>query len=296
MSAIREIASGLRFPEGPIALDDGSFLLVEIAAGQLTRIAPDGTKSVAAANGGGPNGAAIGPDGRCYVCNNGGMHFHIMDGQHFPGHAHDDAQLGWVEAVDLATGEIEVLYRECDGNHLLAPNDLAFDTHGGFYFTDHGKARKFSRDRGGVYYAKADGSSIRRVLTPMDQPNGIGISPDGSTLYVAETPTGRLWAFDIEAPGRIVKGTGPAPWAHGRILASPLEYSLFDSLTVDAAGNVWVATIPGRVTRVSPDGKSVTQFDMPDTLPTNVCFGPSGDGPAFVTLSASGKLVAFDYD
>jgi gluconolactonase len=294
MPTIREITDGLRFPEGPVAMADGSVVLVEIAAGEITRVAPDGSKSTIAKPGGGPNGAALGPDGRLYVCNNGGMNFHIIDGQHVPGHAHDDAPLGWVEAIDLSTGVSEVLYRDCGGVPLLAPNDLAFDAHGGFYVTDHGKSRKFSRDKGAVYYGLADGSGVRRVVAPMDGPNGVGISPDGTVLYVAETPTGRLWAFDILEPGVIDKTNGAAPWQPGRILANPNEYSLFDSLTVDGAGNVWVATIPGRVTRVSPDGADVTQFDMPDMLPTNVVFGPSGDGPAYITLSASGKLVALE--
>ena len=69
---IREIARGLQFPEGPVALDDGSVLLVEIARGTLTRVDADGKTSVVAECGGGPNGAAIGPDGAVYVCNNGG--------------------------------------------------------------------------------------------------------------------------------------------------------------------------------------------------------------------------------
>ena len=296
MATITEITDGLRFPEGPVALADGSVVLVEIAAGQITRVQPDGSKTTVARPGGGPNGAALGPDGRLYVCNNGGMNFHVIDGQHVPGHAHDDAPLGWVEAIDMATGAVQVLYRDCGGVSLLAPNDLAFDAHGGFYFTDHGKSRKFSRDKGAVYYAKADGSHINRVVAPMDGPNGVGISPDGKVLYVAETPTGRLWAFDILEPGVIDKTNGAAPWQPGRILANPNEYSLFDSLTVDAAGNVWVATIPGRVTRVSPDGSEVMQFAMPDLLPTNVVFGPSGEGPAYITLSAGGKLVALEVE
>src|SRR2546430_144230 len=77
----RTLAEGLQFPEGPVALADGSVLLVEIAAGTLTRIAPDGTKSVVARTGGGPNGAAIGPDGKCYVANNGGFEWHREAGR-----------------------------------------------------------------------------------------------------------------------------------------------------------------------------------------------------------------------
>ena len=72
MAAMTEMARGLRFPEGPIAMPDGSVILVEIERQTLSRVHPDGAVSVLAGLGGGPNGAAIGPDGRCYVCNNGG--------------------------------------------------------------------------------------------------------------------------------------------------------------------------------------------------------------------------------
>src|SRR5437899_13105416 len=72
MPQMREITSGLRFPEGPVAMDDGSVLVVEIARGTLTRVRPNGAKEVIAETGGGPNGAAIGPDGKVYICNNGG--------------------------------------------------------------------------------------------------------------------------------------------------------------------------------------------------------------------------------
>jgi len=76
MTDFTEIASGLRFPEGPIAMDDGSIILVEIERGTLSRVSPDGEISVIADLGGGPNGAAIGPDGAVYVCNNGGFAWH----------------------------------------------------------------------------------------------------------------------------------------------------------------------------------------------------------------------------
>ena len=86
---------------------------------------------------------------------------------------------------------------------LKGPNDIVFDRNGGFYFTDLGKTRHRDRDQGGVYYAKADGSRIVEVAHPILTPNGIGLSPDERTLYVAETEGGRLWAFDIAAPGVI---------------------------------------------------------------------------------------------
>src|SRR5262249_23266230 len=72
---IRTITEGLQFPEGPVAMADGSVILVEIAARTVTRVAPDGAKTIVAGPGGGPNGAAVGPDGKCYVANNGGFEF-----------------------------------------------------------------------------------------------------------------------------------------------------------------------------------------------------------------------------
>src|SRR5713101_6876178 len=84
VTKIREIASGLRAPEGPVALSDGSVLVVELQGGALTRVAPNGKKEVVAEVGGAPNGAAIGPDGKAYICNNGGLLFVEMSGHTLP--------------------------------------------------------------------------------------------------------------------------------------------------------------------------------------------------------------------
>ena len=90
------IAEGLRFPEGPIAMVDGSVVLVEIERGTLSRVTIDGVVEVVADLGGGPNGAAIGPDGYCYVCNNGGMIFHTSSaGLLYPGGQPDNFE-AWV--------------------------------------------------------------------------------------------------------------------------------------------------------------------------------------------------------
>ncbi|MCA1748587.1 MAG: SMP-30/gluconolactonase/LRE family protein, partial [Sphingomonadales bacterium] len=75
MADFELVAEGLRFPEGPVAMADGSVILVEIAEEKITRVHPDGTKSTVAEPGGGPNGLAIGPDGKLYCCNNGGFSY-----------------------------------------------------------------------------------------------------------------------------------------------------------------------------------------------------------------------------
>jgi len=293
---IREISHGLRFPEGPVACQDGSIIVVEMEAGRLTRVAQSGQKTIIAETGGGPNGAAIGPDGRCYVCNNGGMRFVERGDQLLPTPADESGTTtGWIDAIDLAASKVETLYTECDGVPLKAPNDIVFDTAGGFWFTDHGKLRRNSRDRGAVFYAAADGSAIRRVIAPLDSPNGIGLSPNQDWLYVAETQPGRLWAFSVSEPGMIARIEGPAPWEYGRLLSNPPGYCLLDSLAVDAAGNICVGSIPWALQVVSPDGQNSRRIEMPDLMPTNICFDIAGRKLAYVTLSASGRLAAMDW-
>ena len=205
--AFKEIASGLRFPEGPVAMPDGSLILVEIERRTLSRVTPDGKVHVIATLGGGPNGAAMGPGGKIYVTNNGGLKFVDRPGKLFPVGQPDDYAGGSIQVVNPETGTFDTLYDRCDGRRLNGPNDLVFDGAGGFWFTDLGKTRERDADRGVVYYAKADGSMIREAIFPLERPNGIGLSPDERTVYVVETPTARCWAFTLSAPARSSRRT-----------------------------------------------------------------------------------------
>ena len=288
MSEITEITSGLQFPEGPIAMDDGSVILVEIKRGTLSRVLPSGEVEVIAEPGGGPNGAAIGPDGKCYICNNGGFEWHDQNGLTIPGNQPADYSGGRIERVDLSTGAVEMLYTECNGTPLRGPNDIVFDAQGGFWFTDHGKNRPREKDRTGVYYASVDGKHIEEKIFPLEAPNGIGLSPAEDKLYVAETPTGRLWEFDIERPGVLGEGR--------RMMAQIGDFHFFDSLAVDGDGNICVATIiTGGITVHSPDGQSAELVSMPDLLTTNICFGGEDLRTAYITLSSTGKLVSMPW-
>ncbi|MBJ19429.1 MAG: SMP-30/gluconolactonase/LRE family protein [bacterium] len=291
----RVVASDLSFPEGPVVLRDGSVLVVEIRGARLTRIRPDGDRETVASWAGpdraGPNGAAIGPDGACYICNNGGFIWSPRGDFSVPadpktGATQPDAYLtGSIDRVDLATGEIRALYTECDGQRLCGPNDLVFDREGGLWFTDHGKRRAFDEDRCGVYYAAADGSRIERTLFPLHAPNGIGLSPDESTLYVAETPTGRLWSYPVTHPGKVdPRGAQCLVNTIGR----------FDSLGVEADGTVVVAAIDQGLCVVRPNGET-SYVDVPGPAATNICWGGDDMKTAYVTESLEGKLYAYEW-
>jgi gluconolactonase len=285
------IASGLQFPEGPIWLRDGRVLVVEIRSGTLAAVAPDGTVERVATTGGGPNGAAVGPDGKVYVCNNGGFDWYDLNGIVAPGPQPADYIGGRIQRVDIDTGEVEDLYTEVDGNPLRGPNDIVFDADGGFYFTDLGKTRAREVDKAGVYYAKADGSSVVELAYGLDHANGIALSPDDRHLYVAETITGRVWTWEIASPGVLVRPEQPV--GHGTLLYSFDGYQLLDSMAVDSAGNVCVATLlTGAVSVVSPDGELLDQYVVPEADPfvTNVCFGGDGYETAYVTSSGRGLL------
>ncbi len=294
--AFTQIASGLRFPEGPVAMPDGSVILVEIERRTLSRVTPDGKVHVVAKLGGGPNGAAMGPGGRIYVTNNGGLKFLERPGKLFSIGQADDYVTGSIQMVDPETGKFDTLYDSCDGRKLCGPNDLVFDRAGGFWFTDLGKTRQRDADRGAVYYAKADGSMIREAIFPLERPNGIGLSPDEKTLYVVETPTARCWSFRLSGPGQIESANGPYRGEKGTVVVGLGGYQMFDSLAVDSEGHICVATlITGAVSDIWPDGSRVDQYTLPDMMVTNVCFGGRDLKTAYATLSMGGTLVSFDW-
>ncbi|WP_374535017.1 SMP-30/gluconolactonase/LRE family protein [Phenylobacterium sp.] len=285
---IQLVAEGLEFPEGPIAMNDGSVILTEIKGQRLTRIHPDGRKETVVETGGGPNGAAIGPDGAIYITNNGGSFtWPEQDGLTIPGPTPPSHTGGYIQRYDLASGKLTTLYETCDGRPFVGPNDLVFDKQGGFWFSDHGCGTPEGRKFGALYYAKIDGSHVSRQRDHLISPNGVGLSPDERTVYLADTQLGRLWAFDVEAPG--VLGP-PAGFAAGRSVCNLPGVQFLDSLAVEAGGKVCVATIlNGGITAFDPDG-TIEHFPIPDLITTNICFGGPDMKTAWITASSTGKL------
>ena len=272
-------------------MSDGSVILVEIKRGTISRVDPaDGSIEVVANPGGGPNGAALGPDGALYVCNNGGFEWGQARGLTVPGLVPKDYSSGRIERIDIETGEVVTLYAEVNGEPLKGPNDLMFDRSGGFWFTDHGKTRARSRDRGGLYYAKADGSEIKEMAFPLDGPNGVGLSPDEDRVYVAETHQGTILYWELSGEGELASSP------HGRFLARPAGRKLFDSLAMDAEGNVSVATIQtGGISTFTPNGDELEFFEVDDPICTNICFGGPKMRTAYITLSGTGQLIRTEW-
>jgi len=289
---IIEVAAGLGFPEGPVWMPDGTVLVVEMKHGRVTRVHPDGHTETVAEPGGSPNGLAIGPDGALYVANSGGWDYVEIGAFTIPQTELPEHHSGGrIERVDLMTGDVKVLYTECDGHPLIGPNDLVFDAHGGMWFTDHGRRAGRMQHVGAIYYAQPDGSSIREVIFPSESPNGIGLSPDGTRLYAAETHTGRVYAWNVTGPGEVERN---AIGAAGVLVCGLAGMQLFDSLAVDGDGNVVVATlVTGALTVISPAGEVLDQVVLGDPMVTNVCFGGEDARTAYATLSATGRLVRF---
>jgi gluconolactonase len=284
------VTDGLQFPEGPVITADGSILLVEIRRGTLTRVLPGGRHEIVAQLGGGPNGAAIGPDGALYVCNNGGAWEWEPGAAHLPSGPPPEYRGGSIQRVDLRTGGFDALYDSCDGKPLNSPNDLVFDSTGGFWFTTLGFFDGENRRLGGVYYARPDGSRIVRWRSGAEglvSPNGVGLSPDERMLYVADCMMGRLYEFAIPAPGVMAPQTSMAP---GRVVSTLPGFQWLDSLAVEAGGRICVGTLwNGGVTLFEPSG-AFEHIPFPDPVTTNICFGGTDMQDAWITCSSTGCL------
>jgi gluconolactonase len=278
------LASGLQFPEAPLPMNDGSLLFVEIQRKTLSRLTPDGKVEIVRELEGAPNGLAIGPDGALYIANNGGRwSFNLRDGINYAGGPIPETHAGgWIERLDLKTGDLTRLYDSYNGKSLLAPDDLVFDSSGAMWITEFGTAE----GNGAIYYATADGKTLKLARGNMTGVNGIGLSPDGKLLHVS---LGReLLTFDVYGKGNIDAKTYYNGGHHGDLH----EGSIADSLKVQADGRVAVCSLirPGGVTILDRDGKEEF-LGFPDRMVCNLAFGGPDMRDCWITMSGLGQIV-----
>ncbi len=190
-----------------------------------------------------------------------------------------------ITELDTAGTVLRTVVGEYDGKRIDGPNDMVLDRKGGFYFTDSqfiGNEQKM-QDKPAVYYVRADGTVVR-VAEGVVFPNGLGLSPDGGTLYLTNTQGKDLLAYDVAEDGALSNGR---PFAELELTEANKETGMSgaDGMTVDSAGNVYVATTQGFGIQVfDPSGKHIGNISCP--APTNNC---SFGGTDLKTLYVSAK-------
>ncbi len=193
-------------------------LVVEIARQSLTRVHPGrGASRLSRSWAAGPMARPWGPDGKVYVVNNGGAFT-------FPERWQEEGKLGlperydggYIQRVDLATGAVERLYGPVRRAALNAPNDIVFDAMAVFWFTCFGFTDG-EKPAAGRHLLREGRRQRDHPAGRHEQisPNGIGLSPDGKTLYWRISMLQRLWAVNLTAPGVPEDGAGHMARAGG---------------------------------------------------------------------------------
>ena len=266
MAEVRDLATGLLFPEGPVAMDDGSVIVTEIARGTITRVGADGATDVVAETGGGPNGAAIGPDGRLYVCNNGEASTTRHGRADVPGAATEQARRRADRArrprVRRRRGALHRVRRTAAPRHRTTSCSTRTAGSGSPTTASARTARTIAP----ASSTRARRLGVREVVHPLDAPNGIGLSPDGTRLYVAETYTGVRVVVAVAGPAGVVERRRDcAPQRAAAHAAARLPVPRLARLSTATATSASPRSVHGGITVVSPEAARWSSSSLPAT-------------------------------
>jgi gluconolactonase len=298
--ALREVASGLGFPEGPVVCADASILVSEVSKGRVSRLA-DGKRATFADLGGGPNGLLLLGDD-VIVCQNGGASWGEVSWPFdLPGATRIRIPIGpskspTTPAILRVTpdGSVTTLATEFttatgEVRPLSRPSDICEDGAGGFYLTDAGSTRERRRELTGLLHGTSDGK-ISEILYPLEMPNGVALAAGGVAVFVTETRTRRVWRIGLTAPGQVSDARAFVTLDSG----GPMNFGGADGLCVDPTGFVVVATLgSGGVSVFDPEGTLRLWIPTGDPMTTNVTIDVAGDR-LLVTLATLGKVVAVE--
>ncbi len=180
--------------------------------------------------------------------------------------------IGTIEKMD-DKGGLKPFLSKYEGKRFNSPNDLVFTKDGALWFTDpsFGLPKMDADPKKELKYNavwRYAGGKLTPVVTDMTQPNGIGFSPDGKTLYVSNSiPEMYIRSYDVSADGKL---SNPR-----KLISFPgTANDVPDGLKVDSAGNIW-ATGPGGLRIITPQGKVLGQLIVPETV-ANVGFAEDG--------------------
>ena len=277
-------ATGLSNPEGPVALPDGTWLVVEggAARGCVTHISSDGRKKQIIQKTGRPNGLAVDAEGVIWIA---------------------ESKLPSLVRLTME-GKAEVVATACDGEPFLFPNDLCFGPDGAIYLTDSGvfiddfapnnQIRPDFKDvkyDGRVYRIDVETGRVTKLDSGILFTNGIAAGPD-NLLYANESLTGNIYRYKLK-DGRI---TGPRIlFGNVTIPDDAPGWRGPDGMAFSADGRLYVAVFGQQdVTVLGKNGEVVERIHTADKLPTNVAFALPGHKRIHVTEYEFGRMEAFD--
>lgn len=248
---VQQVATGYQFTEGPAVGPDGAVYFTDIPARRIHRYDPaTGEVTIFRENSGLANGLMFDHQDRLLACEGAG------DG--------GTRRLSRTEP----DGRITTLAERWQQRRLNSPNDLVIDSHGGIFFTDprYGKRASMEMDIEAVFYLSPDGT-LTRVIHDLTRPNGLILSPDGKTLYVADESGKKIVAYQLNEPG---KPTSPQRFS----AMGPELGGGCDGMSIDALGRVYATGNEG-VYIFNPDGSQAALVETPER-PSNCTLDRDG--------------------
>lgn len=259
---VEKVHGGFAFTEGPVADGEGGIYFSDIPASSINHLTADGELTTFVTPSGSANGLMMLATGELGACE--------MEGQ--------------LTAYSLADKTRRVIADGYEGARFNAPNDFVVDAEGGIYMTDpHFRApTPLPQEVTAVYYIAA-GGEVTRVVPDLPAPNGVILSPDEKTLYVAPSGQAEMMAYPVEGPGKL---------GEGRVFFRLQQREEggnggSDGITVDELGNVYFTTALG-LQVVSPEGELVKIIEFPEQ-PANVTFS----GPDYQTIYVTARTSVY---